>query len=201
MARNLLDRDDALYSSYHLQVRAMVRQAASPENDSMRGAVDSSMYGSAADQITFCALSLDGKGLSSYGRCFLRLRDIAVEWRSSVLEENSYSFMIRRSLLGKRIPWGYLARWCDRAKLVGAKLADRLTSATVQADFADMILHAGVTREDDSFLEVHLFGPFNGEAIEGISLKINKKDRLEAALAAWIREKLAANGKDWSEID
>jgi hypothetical protein len=201
MTRNLLDRDNALYSGYHLQVRAMVRQAASPQNDSMRGAVDCSMYGSAADQITFCALSSDGRGLPSYGRCFLRLREVAVEQRSSILEENSYSFMINRSLLGHRIPWGYLARWCDRAKLVVAKLADRLTSATDQADFADMILHSGITRDDDSFLEVHLFGPFNGQAIESVSARVNRKNRIESAMASWIREKLAADGKDWFESD
>jgi hypothetical protein len=201
MARNLLEKDNALYSGYHLQVRAMVRQAASPENDSMRGAVDSSMYGSAADQITFCALSLDGQGLPSYGRCFLRLRDIAVEYRSTVLEENSYAFMVGRSLIGSRIPPGYLARWADRAKLAVAKLADRLTSATVPADFPDMILHPGPRREDDSFLEVHLFGPFNGVAIESVSARINKKDRVERALATWMREKLTAEGKDWFETD
>lgn len=198
MLRNLLDRENALYSSYHLQVRAQVRQAASPQNDSMRGAIDASMYGEAGDQITYCALSLDGKGLPSYGKCFIRLRNVAVENRSTILEENSYRFLTERSLIGHPIPPGFLARWSDRGKLAIAKLADSVTAITPPFDFAGMILHQGATREDDRFLEVHLFGPFNGDAIESASAIIKKKDKVEKALAAWIKEKLGATGKEWT---
>lgn len=77
----------------------------------------------------------------------------------SLLEENSYTFFDQHHLgrIGTAIPPGYRAVWADRAKLVIAKLTPRLTSATSKRELADLLLHAGATRKDDRFVEVHIY--------------------------------------------
>ena len=54
----------------------------------MRVFADDALFPGYKEQIRFAALSLDGKGLSSYGECTLILRDHMIAHRASVLEGN-----------------------------------------------------------------------------------------------------------------
>ncbi len=125
--KEFISKESSLYSNYQLQVRASVRQATDPENDRMRMAVDGTIHGSYGDRISYAALSVNGRGPASYGEASVKLRELAVSARATVLERNSWSFVKQNNLFGKVMPPGHLAAWGERHKLVCAKLADLLT--------------------------------------------------------------------------
>ncbi len=45
-----------------------------------------------------------------------------------------------------------------------------IDSNTQSADFSRIILKAGDNRQEDDFLEVHIYGPFDFKAIEAIGV-------------------------------
>jgi hypothetical protein len=197
--KEFISTGSALYSNYHLQVRAGVRQASDPQDDRMRLAVDGSVHGTYGAKISYAALAVDGVGVSSYGNLSLSLREVAVASRSTVLEQNSWMFVQRRDLFGKILPPGFVAIWEDRCKLVVAKLAGLLTPEMSQSEIRSLILTQASKREEEEFLEVHIYGTFNCGSIESVTGASNMKDPLDVALVAWVKDKLASLGKPWIE--
>lgn len=189
--------ETALYSTYQLQVRASVRQASSPDDDRMRLAVDATVHGSYGERISYAALSVDGRGLASYGNVFVRLRDVAVSARATVLERNSWDFIRDNQLFGKPMPPGHLAMWGERHKLVCAKLADFLNPGMTPTQIRSLILRTSGSRTDDEFLEVHIFGTFNADSIESVQGNVEPKKAFDIAMLAFVKEKLAKLGKNW----
>src|SRR5712691_9189960 len=114
-----------------------------------------------SQHIHYAALSPDGQGLLSYGA-------VAVCWevtpaylgrRASLLDENSFFFYDHYALgqRGATIPPGHRAIWEDRAKLVAAKFASRLTAATGESNLLRLLLQAGRTKKEDDFVEVAIY--------------------------------------------
>lgn len=191
----------ALYTTYQLAVGAQTRQAAEDERDRHRSAVDAILFGSYASQIRFAALSLDGRGLKSYGAYAMILRDVAVWKRSTVLEENSFAFVKRHELKpGDSAPAGYRAIWQDRKKLAIAKLGALIKSDTSGDKFASLLLYSdGVDRTKDEFIEVQIFGPFNSEAIEAVCGSSSCKRSVDTSIAVIVKEMTTNGGKSWIE--
>ena len=103
----------------------------------------------------------DGRGLVNYGKVVV-LWTVTSDYlgkRSSLLEENSYAFYDSHGLgaLGSVPPRGHRSTWKDRAKLVAAKLASRLTAHTGPDGIKDMILESGDNRHDDDFVEIVIY--------------------------------------------
>jgi len=195
-----LSNDKNLYSTYRLGVRAQTRKVASEANDLHRTGVEAVLFGSYGEQLRYAALSLDGIGLKSYGDYTIRLRDIAVSDRASLLEENSYRFVERHDLRpGKGIPRGYRAVWADRHRLAVAKLAARISDYTPESTYAGLLLMNASKRDDDDFIEIHIYGPIDSNAIESVMGKSKLKKRTEHALAAASAEYLSKMGKTWIE--
>jgi hypothetical protein len=189
-----------LYTNYHLAVRAEVREAAKAEFDRHRRSVDAMLFGGYADQIRYAALSIDGRGLKSYGPYTLILKDVAVAKRSSVLEENSFDFCKRHALKpGDAIPEGYRAVWVTRQKLAVAKLADLVTSDMEEAAFGALLLYSGPERDADRYIEVQIFGAFNNNAVESVVGSTSSGRFHEVATAAIIKELVIDSGKTWVE--
>lgn len=163
--------DKGLYTSYGRLVQAGARKRAAPEDDRARMMVEARLYGSQADHICYAALSLGCPGLTAYGEVSLQIRDVAVRTRASVLEENSYSFFERHAL-GTRakadFPLGYRSPWSTRHLVAAAKLGIHLTDVSTEAEFGGLLLHAGATRHDDEFIEVHVYGTFDLRAVERV---------------------------------
>jgi hypothetical protein len=198
--RELIIEGKSLYANYYLAVRAQVRKAADEENDRLRRTVDALVFGAYADQIVFGALSIDGKGVTSYGPYSLVLREVAVVKRASLLEENSYSFVARHSLKPPdAIPLGYRCEWGKRQELAVAKLADAIEPTTLESDYPRILLKNGTGRADDDFIEVHIYGPFNQHAIEAVCGSSNPKPYEEKALLAVLKDHLSKSGKKWIE--
>lgn len=195
---DLVSKEQTLYANYHLAVKAEVREAAKAEFDRHRRAVDAILFGRYAEELRYAALSIDGRGLKSYGKYTIVLKDVAVAKRSSVLEENSFHFCKRHALKpGDPIPEGYRAVWGQRQKLAVAKLADAITSNTTVSSFTSLLLHSASTRGEDDYVEVQIFGAFNNGAIEAVVGATTSTRPSESAMAAVAKELILKSGKSW----
>ena len=101
----------------------------------------------------------------------MQLREEAVERRASLLRENAFDFY-ERYHLGDRdaeeAP-GWRAVWADRALLGVAQLEPALMAAMSSADLPTLVLSVGATKQEDRFLEVHMFDPLRWQAIASAS--------------------------------
>jgi hypothetical protein len=150
------------YRNYDQRVESGERDPASALDHGDREIVGGRLFPTYKHNIQYAALSPNGRGLESgYG-------PVAVRWqvtreylgrRSSLTEENSYTFFGKYSLGGinASVPLGYQSVWEDRAKLAAAKLASRLTSATGQNDLPGLLLHEGPSRQQDEFIEIAIY--------------------------------------------
>lgn len=205
--KDLAEDANALYSNYYLAVRGEVRRAAEAENDRHRRAVDAMLFGSYAEQIRFAALSIDGIGLTSYGSkksddasYGLNLRDVAIAKRASLLEENEYDFAERHSLTpSSTLPLGYRCAWENRNELAVAKLADIIGPGTQPKDYARILLTSTGNRATDQFIEVHIYGTFNLNAVSAVSGTSTPKRSDDRAVVALVKELLERQGKEWIE--
>jgi hypothetical protein len=189
----MLNSDTPLYSSYCLQTEAETRLAAKANFDRERLGTEGTLFGIYAPSIRYAALSLDGRGLVSYGSCSVTLRDSLCRNIGSLLEENSYTFVRRHRLLpGDTIPLGYRAAWDDRHYLATAKLATKITINSGTNKFAHTLLFSEGDRATDEFIEVHLFGMFNRQAFVASQVPRFKKrmTRSEKAVLGEIHDYL-----------
>jgi len=202
IARSLLDAsrlvssDKQLYATFYQLVEAGVRLPSGSKWDPLREVADSALFPGYKKQVHFAALSLDGWGLSNYGDCFLVLRNQMIGHRASVFEENSVIFMEKHKIpmsQAHNLPAGYRATWGERAKLCLAKLVYKLHLNTREDAFARILLKEGKTSEEDSFVEVHIWGPMTARTIERVI--VNKpKRRADRVILKSLYEKLLKVG-------
>ncbi len=146
------------------------------------------MFPSYHEEIQFGALSLDGKGVLSYGACCLVIKSVAIARRTSVFWENAVDFCNRVCPeQNKPIPPGHRAPWPLRAKLAAAKGEPLLDRQTALSEFSRILL------DGDRFVEVHIYGPFNRDSIERLLIpKPVKKD--DRAMTSAIRDVIRKEG-------
>jgi hypothetical protein len=202
--RDLTKDANALYSNYYLSVRGDVRRAAELENDRQRRTVDSLLFGGYAEKIRNAALSLDGVGLTSYGKDGLSyglgLRDVAITKRASLLEENAYTFVKRHNLTAdSSVPPGYRAPWETRGQLAVAKLADFIGPETTASESARILLSSTGDRATDQFVEVHIYGGFNLNAVSSVCGTSSPRQPDDRAVVTVVKELLETKGKKWIE--
>lgn len=202
--RELTKDSNSLYSNYYLAARGEVRRAAEVENDRQRRVVDAIVFGVYAEHIRYAALSLDGVGLSSYGKDGLSyglgLRDVAIAKRASLLEENSYAFVKRHHLTGtSSMPAGYRCSWGNRSLLATAKLADFIGPETTTSEYARILLSSSGDRATDQFVEVHIYGGFNLSAVSTVCGTSTPKQSEDLAVVTVVKELLENQGKKWIE--
>jgi hypothetical protein len=198
--RAFLINPKTLHSTYSLGVKGQIRILADPDNDQERRTVEAKLFGAYAEEIRYAVLSMDGASLSSYGAIALRLRDVAVVKRASLLEENSYDFVDHHGLLPKvAIPRGYRCSWPRRPWLGVAKLAGMIRLDTTESEFQDILLYSEGDRSKDRFIEVHIYGPFDASAIESVRGKTPTKGKQDRAEIARVKELLVKRGCPWVE--
>ncbi len=195
-----ITNEKILYTSYSLGVRGQVRKPAEEDDDRQRLGVEGTLFGSYGEKIRYAALSLDGAGVSSYGSYSLKLREIAISGRSTLLEDNSYVFVEKHGIIaGKALPKGYRSTWEEREKLALAKLADRITTVTPQPGYASILLFSEGDFKTDDFIEIHIYGPFDAHSIESVRGSSTSENKGEAALIETVKEHLENSGKAWIE--
>ncbi len=193
--KEFVTQSKTLYANYHQAVQAGLRKTATPERDQERTVVDAIMFRSYAPSIRFAALSLNNSGLVSYGPYALKLRNIAVAHRASILEENSFDFVNHHSLGPKTaIPPGFRSDWNGRNRLAIAKLGDLLDVGPQKHGFSELLLKSDGNFERDQFMEVHIFGTFDFSAVECVSGPVPKKP-MEIAIWEFVKEAVSKSGK------
>jgi hypothetical protein len=204
LARDLLDRDDVLYSNYDRRVAAGTLASTRPEWDRERVVSDGLIYGRWGREVVFAALSCDGRGLDSYGEVHLELHEPAVSHRATVLEENAMVFARAHALTGdKPLPAGHLARWSDRGRLAVCKLHGHLKRGCTLPVCQGMLQTRAKARDDERCIEVHIFGTFNRQAVRHIAAPRPRRSvltaqRLAALTLRILEERAPTLGIDWS---
>ena len=195
-----IKNDKALYSTYCLQVEGEVRKSASARDDIERLTIESMIFGDYGKNIRYAALSVDGAGLKSYGAYTIILKEVAIENRATLLEDNSYHFIKKHDLqLGNAFPLGYRCTWQKRNQLAVAKLEEHITANTSEKEYVKILLSGNGKRETDEFIEVHIYGPFDNKAIANVKGKTSFARKDEKAMLAVVKEYLAKAGKTWLE--
>lgn len=192
----LASSDKELYASFYKLLEAGVRLPSGTKWDVLRAVTDEAMFPGYKEHIRFAALSLDGSGLSNYGECFLVLRDDMIAHRASVFEENCVLFMEKHSIMmseAHNLPVGYRSIWEERGKLGVAKLADKIGPNMRGDVFQAILLREGASSEDDSFVEVHIWGPMTCRTFESV-VASPPKNRAGRAILRALGEKLAKAG-------
>jgi hypothetical protein len=189
VARSLFDNPNFIYNNYEQLVGVNARRTADSNNDRHRCAVGGLLFGSYADRIVYGALSLTKDGLCTYGDVHCRLRSVTIEKRTSFLEANSYRFVRDHAINpGDKLPSGYTAGWQHRQRLVLAKLASRLSTGQTESDWQAILIQTdGQNRENDDFVEAHIYEGFDRNAIESLvaatGKKLSRSEKLDLDLA------------------
>ena len=170
--QRLITSDREGYASYYELIAAGVRFPSGNMWDALRPLADDALFPYYKEKIRFAALTLDGRGLPSFGDYFLVLRTDMIAHRTSVYEENSILFFskhFRRDLDDEpRLPRGYRATWDERSKLCVAKLTERIDASTPPGAYSGILLRPGSTSEDDDFVEVHVWGTMTIRTVEHV---------------------------------
>lgn len=166
------------YQSYHRAVEEGQRTIANLNNDRKRTIIDSFLYGTYGRDISYATITLNNEGLESYGNCRVILNEDSIKLRSSMLEENSFTFVATHkiNLETPDMPVGYRSTWPDKLKIAVAKLHKRLSPANVEKDFTAMVLTNSGNRDYDDFIEVHIYKNLTTFAISSIFIPSPKSN-------------------------
>lgn len=194
-AKSLFKHPLHLYTPYGVQVDAGMRSPAESQHDQRRRSVDGALFGSYGSRMRCAALSLDGRGLASYGPVTLELTDVSVAARASVLEENSYDFTARHRVGGgRRAPHGFRAPWATRHLVALAKLGGRVRADADETAIARLLIEPATRRADDQFIEVHLWEGFDYRAVRRVRMPAKPSPEASPAELESLREVLRSRG-------
>lgn len=195
----LVNSDNELYTTFYQLVEAWARLPEDNEWDKARGSVDAILFPHYHSEISFAALSIDGRGVTGYGALALVLSDVAIRLRSTVFEKNSIQFCREHQVVaGDPAPAGYRAEWRERGTLAAAKLYATITSATTEDQFAGILMdESGGTTAD--FVEVHIYGPLHRRAITRVA-GTKPQRRADQVLLRSVKAKLDEIGVPFEEL-
>jgi len=160
------------YVSYGVQVDGGTRLADSTDEDNERTIIDRFFYGRHGKLVVHGALSLDGLGACSFGEAHLTLKDVAIDGRATVTEEDSFKLANRHVVGPQRwMPPGYIATWAERHKLAATKYEQELSMGQDLSVSSTWIIRSEPApegeraREAESFFEVHIYDGFRRESV------------------------------------
>ena len=155
-----------MFATYYNLVQARGRRSEDSEIDHLRRLADRVIFPRYEAKIHFAALSLNGRGATSWGSCCLTLTDEFIEDRSTVFEENCVFFCKNNlSGFGDTIDPCFRATWGDRHVLAAAKLGGRLMPSHTEADFAAILFRPSTAQYSEEFIEVHIYGDIHRRAV------------------------------------
>lgn len=192
----LVDTDKEIYATFYELRDTPLRLPTGGKWNIWRNAVDGALFPNYMEKIRFASLSLDGTGSSHYGDCSLVLRDNMIAHRTSVFEDNSILFILRRAITVEELadlPKGYRATWLERSRLCIAKIAKKLTPNTHSDEYARLLMKQGITSADDDFVEAHIWGLITRRTIEKVVVTQPRKKGRRAILKA-LGEKISQAG-------
>ncbi len=158
------------YANYYKLLSEGKRDFTDIENETKRSLADSWLFASydVYKNISYAALSPNNDGLLNYGRYTVALKEDLIKNRTTFLEENSWTFC-KKYLSHSTPPKGYRALWNDKHKLGIVKLHKELKLGNTKDEIDSLILHSGVTRHDDEFIEAFIYGSLGNSTIEVVT--------------------------------
>ena len=179
------------YKPYQRAWKEGLRNIADLFNDQKRTSIDGLFYGGYGEEIIYGALTLNNKGLESYGNCRVILNEDSIKSRSSTLEENSFIFVKTHNIkfYTINIPAGYRSTWHNKLKLAVAKLHSKLSYGNVEKDFTDMVLLSTGDKNTDEFIELHIYKELTKLAVKFIFVPKPINNRKDAISVRAIEEK------------
>lgn len=151
--------------------------------DEQRGTAEQAINPYCWRELVYGALTLDSLGTSYYGPYAVVLRDVTIDERATVFEENPFIFNPKHHVIaGASPPVGYRAAWSNRDRLAFAKLAPKLRTGMAESDFVDVLMEPRRDESDCDFVEVHIYGGVNRA---GIELVTGPKPLRRADVALW----------------
>ena len=181
-AKALISSTSAVYVNFYHQIDSGGRRAEETSVETRRQITDARVFPSYHKDITFGALSLDGRGVASYGACSLVLKSVVIAHRATIFEENTVDFCDRECPeQTKAVPPGYRATWTRRAMLAVTKGEPQIDAKTLPENFPRILM------DRNQFVEVHIFGPFTRDSIDRL-LVAKPTSRSDKAMMASIRD-------------
>ena len=119
--------------------------------------------------------------------CVGRWLDSYLLARSSLLEDNSFTFFEKHNLgrLHFLVPVGYQAVWGDRAKVVVAKLDGSVSSATAMAQLPNLLVKRAGSRPNDEFVEFPIFAKDGFDTKDVDMITIETKPATKDEMHRW----------------
>ena len=198
----LAARETESLGTFFEQIDAGTRYPEDSGWDWWRQVTEHVLFPGYRNRIRFASLTLNDRGLSIFGDCFVTLRTPMIEARTSVFEENNVMFFQRQDLaMSKQVELmmgqtailcGYKATWEDRYKLGLAKLGPRIHRGMTEDDLPTLVQRCGDSPEQADFIEVHIYGDITINAVEKIVMTSSKSAQ-QRVLQGW-REKLLLLG-------
>jgi len=179
IAKSLVSDPREGYINYESLVGANARAPAAAPHDRARRGVSATLFGEAADHLAYGVLSLDNAGLPTYGDVYCVLKTLAISHRTSFLETNSFRFVnIHEITPTSPFPAGYRAAWENRHELAAAKHGTHIINDPSTDPQALLVQSDAVNRDNDEFIEAHIYEGFDIYAIEDM-VPVRRTDRPE----------------------
>lgn len=181
-----------IFSTYHdlESLRLRLERSTPHDWEKLRPQAEIELLGTSKhlDQLHYACISLDGKGVKSYGRCNIELKESMIQHRASCFEGNSaliYEHLHNFSSI-LRSPWG------TRSKLCVSKIGLNFSNSTVIGDFPSLICRQNTsTVEDNSeFVEVQVFGTITSHTFQQVEVSLSELNHDEKILWKAVEEKL-----------
>ena len=195
----ILEKPNAILPTY----RQRLRNSMLPEGSSWdiwRPTAEAAFFSGYEEQIHYAILSLEDIGPHHYGDVSLVFKETMIAHRATVYEENTGMYPVKNKVpVGKlgNLPKGRLATWRDRGLLCAVKLAGKIDADTGPEDHQGLLVCLGNHGEQDDFVEVHIYGTLNRQALTKVIFHQNKekeKTKIHRLLAEVWREELKALG-------
>ena len=195
-----VENEASIYTSYQRQVASGARVPQDNEWDKVRTQYESALYPNFYVDIVFGSLTLSTGGMSGYGGFSIFLKEKMVAHRASLFEENPHDFVQRHKvLLNQALPPGYRAVWSTRGKLAMVKLHSKIVPETEEDDWPAILQADNGGTGNSDFIEVHIYGSLNRNAIESVAGK-TPKTREDRLLWKRVKRKLAEAGAGVQEL-
>jgi len=184
--RNIMHDPKSLYNNYEELVASGTRAPASMKDDALRNSIAGTIFGTYKKEIRYGAINIENKGLSSYGSAHCVLKIVSIKKRTTFMDENSYKFIKTHKIgHGGEIPLGHTCSWGYKERLALNKLSQYFMDYEEYEEILKKLLVSTKDRENDEFIEAHIYGSFNGESIESIHLDedVKREERNDFEIA------------------
>lgn len=182
--QNLMTSDNVIYATYYQLLKAGLILHRDDEMNRYRKCSEEFLFPDYKEEIRFGALSLDGLGVQNYAmkkqgvfpnfQVHLSLNEEMIAHRSSVFEGNNVVWTkFKNPAVSELVdfPRGYRAIWSDRGKIAAVKHVNDIDSTTTKEQYPGILLCQGTQKEEDEFIEVHIYGSITRRALRRVKVK------------------------------